>query len=164
MATSSWEDARLAINVLTPDQYISFVSQCPRIVEYIQIKWNNITSCWSYNNLQTASPDDIKRKYHHAVSQYNQLQTIVHQFETQTHNMKRRMDDIQSQFCYWDQFMDSTTKKASTTLQEQVTNHAKHLKEQSTQLLEKAYQDTASLITQKTQELSHTLDDMAHSL
>jgi len=30
--------------------------------------------------------------------------------------------------------------------------------------LEKAYQDTASLITQKTQELSHTLDDMAHSL
>jgi phage FluMu protein Com len=89
---------------------------------------------------------------------------MVQQMEHQAQTMKKRMDDIKNKFTYWDQFMETNTKSASNTLQEQTKTYYNHLKDQSTQLLEKFYQDTADQVKQKTQEIYGTLDNMAHNL
>jgi len=160
--TSTWEDTRHILKLTNYEQYIIWISQCPRIPETMSITLDSNASIIKYENIQATKPSDINRQYAMAASQYTQMQAMVHQFEQQTKHMKNRMDEIQSQFMYWDQFMESTTKKSTSNLQDQVSQFTIQLKEQGTQILEKAYEDTSNLITQKTQELSNTLDDMAH--
>jgi hypothetical protein len=160
--TSTWKDTRHILKLTNYEQYIIWISQCPCILETMSITLDSNASIIKYENIQATKPSEINRQYAMAASQYTQMHAMVHQFEQQTKHMKNRMDEIQSQFVYWDQFMESTTKISTSNLQDQVSKFTIQLKEQRTQILEKAYEDTSNLIAQKTQELSNTLDDMAH--
>jgi hypothetical protein len=91
------------------------------------------------------------------------MQEMAQQMEHRALTMKKRMDDIQKKITYWDQFMETNTKSASNKLQEQTKTYYNQLKDQSTQLLEKFYQDTADQVHQKTQDISETLDNIAHN-
>jgi hypothetical protein len=127
------------------------------------IQWDPNKKRLDYSQITQPSPSDISRQYQLAVNQYKQMQNIVKTLEHQTQTMKRRMEDIQSQFTYWDQFMESTTRTASANVQKLTDTQGQQLQTQSKQLLERFLQETSDMVNQKTQSMSESLDDVAHN-
>ena len=156
-STSSWEKVQRTLKCSHYGEYMDIIQQCPLVPQTYHMEWipdDNSLNCHMH---RAPSPPEFSTIMGMATSYYNQMQTMAHKFEGQVHMIKHRMDELQTTFTYWDQYVEARTKRACDQIQDTSNNHLWSIQDTAQQTLDRFSADVQTLITDKTAAFMTTL-------
>lgn len=139
---------------------------CLHIYNRFNVRWDCHTDDLTYSHKPTSpiTQTDYESQINVAESYYHKMHQMLQTFETQTHTMEKRIEDIQTHFANWEQFANTTVQQTCSNIQTMEDDILHTYQEKLNKYYEQLNYDLAATVTEKTKSFTQTLDNIASTL